>query len=305
MANATKRASFIRPQYQTTIPARRNRSASRRIRRMLTSATPNRAAAFLAMHRPGAGFILPNAWDGGSARILEQAGFVAIATTSAGIAFSRGAADGTMDRSEMLDCIARIVSAVACPVSADLESGYGATADDVAATVAAAVKLGVVGGNLEDVTRPGELLPVEAACERLEAARTAAPAGSFVLNARTDAYMIRHPDAFAETVRRAERYLAAGADCIFVPGVSAAEEIGRLTTAIGAPVNVVSGLVAPVLDAATLRSLGVARISVGGTLTRAVLTLIGEAAREMADHGTFGFARGAIPYAELQQRFSR
>ena len=197
------------------------------------------------MHRPGAGFILPNAWDGGSARILEQAGFAAIATTSAGIAFSRGAADGTMDRSEMLDCIARIVSAVACPVSADLESGYGTTADDVAATVAAAVKLGVVGGNLEDVTRPGELLPVEAACERLEAARTAAPAGSFVLNARTDAYMIRHPDAFAETVRRAERYLAAGADCIFVPGVAAAEEIGRLTAAIGAPVNVVSGLVAP------------------------------------------------------------
>ena len=203
--------------------------------------------------------------SGGSARILEQAGFAAIATTSAGIAFSRGAADGTMDRSEMLDCIARIVSAVACPVSADLESGYGTTADDVAATVAAAVKLGVVGGNLEDVIRPGELLPVEAACERLQAARTAAPAGSFVLNARTDAYMIRHPDAFAETVRRAERYLAAGADCIFVPGVAAAEEIGRLTAAIGAPVNVVSGLVAPVLDAATLRSLGVARISVGGT----------------------------------------
>jgi len=134
--------------------------------------------------------------------MLEQAGFAAIATTSAGIAFSRGAADGTMDRSEMLDCIARIVSAVACPVSADLESGYGTTADDVAATVAAAVKLGVVGGNLEDVTRPGELLPVEAACERLEAARTAAPAGSFVLNARTDAYMIRHPDPFAETVGR-------------------------------------------------------------------------------------------------------
>ena len=96
---------------------------------MNPSATPDRAAAFLAMHRPGAGFILPNAWDGGSARILEQAGFAAIATTSAGIAFSRGAADGTMEGPEMLDCIARIVSAVACPVSADLESGYGATAD--------------------------------------------------------------------------------------------------------------------------------------------------------------------------------
>src|SRR5512140_396805 len=103
--------------------------------------------------------------------------------------------------------------------------------------------------------------------------------GSFVLNARTDAYMIRRPDAFAETVRRAERYLASGADCIFVPGVTAAEEIGRLTAAIGAPVNVVSGLTDPVLDAATLRSLGVARISVGGTLARAVLTLVERAAR--------------------------
>jgi 2-methylisocitrate lyase-like PEP mutase family enzyme len=116
--------------------------------------------------------------------------------------------------------------------------------------------------------------------------------------------MIRHPDAFAETVRRAERYLAAGADCIFVPGVTAAEEIGRLTAAIGAPVNVVAGLVEPVLDAATLRALGVARISVGGTLSRAALTLVEKAAREMADHGTFGFAQGAIPYAALQQRFS-
>lgn len=257
------------------------------------------------MHRPGAGFILPNAWDGGSARILEQAGFAAIATTSAGIAFSRGAADGTLDGSEMLDCLARIVSAVACPVSADLESGYGATATQVAATVAAAVALGVVGGNLEDVVQPGELLPVEAACERLEAARSAAPTGSFVLNARTDPYMIGLPNAFAETVRRAERYLAVGADCIFVPGIRDAEEIGRLTAAIGAPVNIVAGLVDPVLDATTLRALGVARISVGGTLTRAVLTLIQQAAHEMAEHGTFGFAQGAIPYAELQRRFRR
>jgi 2-methylisocitrate lyase-like PEP mutase family enzyme len=117
--------------------------------------------------------------------------------------------------------------------------------------------------------------------------------------------MIKHPDPFAETVRRAERYLAVGADCIFVPGVSAAEEIGRLTAAIGAPVNVVSGLVEPVLDAAALRALGVARISVGGTLTRAVLTLVERAAREMAEQGTFGFAQGAIPYGELQRRFRR
>lgn len=270
----------------------------------MTTPENDRAAAFLAMHRPGAGFVLPNAWDAGSARILEQAGFPAIATTSAGIAFSRGVADGRMRWPEMLDCIAEIDAAVECPVSADLESGYGASAEQVADTVADVVALGVVGGNLEDVTQPGELLPVEVAVERLVAARSSAPIGSFVLNARTDTYMTGHPNAFAETVQRAEHYLAAGADCIFVPGVSAAAEIGRLTAEIGAPVNVVSGLVEPVLDAATLRSLGVARISIGGTLTRAALSLVDRAAREMLDHGTFGFADAALSYSEFQQRFS-
>ncbi|MEO6471057.1 MAG: isocitrate lyase/phosphoenolpyruvate mutase family protein [Aeromicrobium sp.] len=272
---------------------------------MIIHANADRVAAFLALHRHGAGFVLPNAWDAGSARILEQVGFAAIATTSAGIAFSRGVADGGMDGPAMLDCIARIVEAVECPVSADLESGYGTTPDQVADTVAAALAIGVVGGNLEDVTEPGELLPVEAARERLEAARSRAPKGLFVLNARTDTYMVGHPDAFAETIRRAEQYVAAGADCIFVPGVSAPEEIGRLTAAIGAPVNVVAGLVEPVLDAATLRALGVARISIGGTLTRAALSVVDRAGREMLDHGTFGFAEGALSYPEFQRRFSR
>jgi 2-methylisocitrate lyase-like PEP mutase family enzyme len=262
------------------------------------------AAAFLALHQPGAGFVLPNAWDSGSARLLEQVGFAAIATTSAGIAFSLGRADGTMAGPEMLECIATIVAAVDCPVSADLESGYGTTAQDVADTVAAAVGIGVVGGNLEDANPPGELLPVEAARERLEAARSIAPAGSFVLNARTDAYMVGHADPFAETIRRAEQYVEAGADCIFVPGVSDAEEIGRLATEIDAPVNVVAGLVEPVLDAATLRSLGVARISIGGTLTRAALSVVDRAGREMLEHGTFSFADGALSYGEFQQRFS-
>ena len=264
----------------------------------------DRAAAFLAMHRPGAGFVLPNAWDGGSARILEQVGFGAIATTSAGIAFSLGRADAHMEGAEMLDCIGRIVEAVDCPVTADLESGYGATAEDVADTITKAVGVGVVGCNLEDAIQPGELIPVEAGRERVEAARRSAPKGSFVLNARTDTYMAKHPDAFAETIRRAEQYVDAGADCIFVPGVSDADEIGRLTAEIDAPVNVVAGLVEPVLDAATLRELGVARISIGGTLTRAALTLVESAGREMLEHGTFGFADGAISYGDFQQRFN-
>ncbi|WP_082530490.1 isocitrate lyase/PEP mutase family protein [Aeromicrobium sp. Root344] len=268
------------------------------------SATDDRATAFLALHQPGAGFVLPNAWDGGSARILEQVGFEAIATTSAGIAFSLGRADAHMEGAEMLDCIAAIVEAVDCPVTADLESGYGDTAEDVADTVAQAVGVGVVGCNLEDAIQPGELIPVAAGRERVEAARSSAPHGTFVLNARTDTYMAGHPDAFAETIRRAEQYVAAGADCIFVPGVSDADEIRRLTAEIDAPVNVVAGLVEPVLDATTLRELGVARISIGGTLTRAALTLVEKAGREMLEHGTFSFADGAISYGEFQQRFS-
>jgi 2-methylisocitrate lyase-like PEP mutase family enzyme len=262
------------------------------------SAGRTRVEKFLALHRPGAGFILPNAWDGGSARILEQAGFAAIATTSAGIAFSHGRPDAGVAWPEMLEAIARIVAAVDCPVSADLESGYG----DVPGTVAAAVAVGVVGGNLEDAG-PDGLFDLEAAVEHLLAARAAAPAGSFVLNARTDPYMVKHPDAFAESVRRAHRYLEAGADCIFVPGISDAEEIARLVREIGAPVNVVAGLTDPVIDAATLRSAGVARISLGGTITRAALSQVEAYAHEMLDHGTFGFAVDAIPYAEFQRRF--
>jgi 2-methylisocitrate lyase-like PEP mutase family enzyme len=263
-----------------------------------------RARRFLDLHHPGAGFILPNAWDGGSARILEQAGFTAIATTSAGIAFSQGHPDGTMSGPAMLEAVGRIVDVVDCPVSADLESGYGDGPDDVAATVVAAVELGVVGGNLEDADSHG-LFDVEHAVERIAAARSAAPAGTFVLNARTDPYMTRHPDALTESVLRAQRYLEAGADCIFVPGVSDVEEIRRLVAEIDAPLNVVAGLTDPVIDAATLRSLGVARISLGGTLTRAALSQVDAYAREMLDDGTFGFAVGAIPYGTFQERFSQ
>ncbi len=265
----------------------------------------DRASAFLALHQRGAGFVLPNAWDAGSARLLEQVGFPALATTSAGIAFSRGLPDADMAGSDMLDCIALIVDAVDCPVTADLESGYGPTPNHVAETIAAAVAIGVVGCNIEDAITPGELIPVGEGRERLEAARSSAPVGTFVLNARTDTYMANHPDAFAETIRRAEQYIAAGADCIFVPGVSDADEIGRLTAEIGAPVNVVAGLVEPVLDATTLRGLGVARISIGGTLTRAALSLVDRAGREMLEHGTFGFAKGAISYGDFQQRLAR
>jgi 2-methylisocitrate lyase-like PEP mutase family enzyme len=267
-----------------------------------TGTSNDKAAALLALHS-GPGFVLPNAWDAGSARVLERVGFPAIATTSAGIAWACGVPDGgAIDRDSMLGHIGRIVDAVGVPVTADLEDGYGATAEEVARTVARAAELGAVGANIEDVTG-GRLYGIEEAVERLSAARAAAPSGTFVLNARTDTYFVGvEGDVFAETVERCARYLEAGADCVFVPGVVEADDIRRLAAAIPGPLNVVAGL-ANTIDAPTLFSLGVVRVSLGGSLARASLSLLERAGRELVEHGTLGFLDGAISYADLQQRF--
>jgi len=267
-----------------------------------TRPSADKAAALLALHT-GPGFVLPNAWDAGSARVLEQVGFAAIATTSAGIAWSCGVPDGgALDRDTMLDHVGRIVAAVSVPVTADLEAGYGDTADEVGRTVARAVELGAVGANIEDAGYGG-LFGIEEAVDRIAAARAAAPSGTFVLNARTDTYFAGTTgDVFAQTVERAVRYLNAGADCIFVPGVVEADTIRRLAAAIPGPLNVVAGL-ANTMDAPTLFSLGVKRISLGGSLARAALSTLERAGRELLDTGTLGFLDGALGYADLQRRF--
>ena len=265
-------------------------------------ASSEKAAALLALHA-GSGFVLPNAWDAGSARILEQVGFPAIATTSAGIAWACGVPDGgALDRDTMLEHVGRIVAAVSVPVTADLEAGYGNTADEVGRTVARAADLGAVGGNLEDAGNGG-LFGIDEAADRIAAARAVAPRGTFVLNARTDTYFAGTTgDAFAETVERAMRYLDAGADCVFVPGVVEEDTIRRLAAAIPGPLNVVAGL-ANTIDAPTLFSLGVTRVSLGGSLARASLSMLERAGRELLDSGTLGFLDGAIGYADLQRRF--
>ena len=262
----------------------------------------DQASEFLALHS-GAGFVIPNAWDAGTARILEQVGFPAIATTSAGIAWSYGVPDGgALDPGVMFERVAEIAAAVGVPVSADLEAGYGDTAAEVGRTVALAAELGIVGGNIEDASA-GVLFPVEEAAERLAAARAAAPTGSFVLNARTDAYFIgTAEDPFAETVERAQRYVEAGADCIFVPGVKDEDTIRRLVAEIPAPLNVVAGLVAPVIPAPTLFSLGVKRVSVGGSLARAALSAVERAGRELLETGTLDFLDASLGYGDVQRR---
>ncbi len=268
---------------------------------MTAGPSNDQAAALLALHA-GSGFVLPNAWDAGSARILEQVGFPAIATTSAGIAWSCGVPDGgALDRDTMLEHVGRIAAAVSVPVTADLEAGYGDTADDVNRTVARAVELGVVGANLEDAGQDG-LFGIDEAVDRIAAARAAAPRGTFVLNARTDTYFGGTTgDVFAETVERAARYVEAGADCVFVPGVVEEDTIRRLADAIPGPLNVVAGL-ANAIDAPTLFSLGVKRVSLGGSLARAALSMLERAGRELLDSGTLGFLDGAIGYADLQRR---
>ena len=269
---------------------------------MTTGASTDRAAALLALHT-GPGFVLPNAWDAGSARVLEQVGFPAIATTSAGIAWACGVPDGgALARDTMLEHVGRIVAAVSVPVTADLEAGYGDTADHVGRTVVRAVELGAVGANLEDAGMRG-LFGVEEAVDRIAAARAAAPRGTFVLNARTDTYFAGTTgDVFAQTVERAVRYIEAGADCVFVPGVVEEDTIRRLAAAIPGPLNVVAGL-ANTIDAPTLFLLGVKRVSLGGSLARAALSTVERAGRELLDSGTLGFLDGAIAYADLQRRF--
>jgi 2-methylisocitrate lyase-like PEP mutase family enzyme len=270
----------------------------------VSSSPTDRAAALLALHA-APGFVLPNAWDAGSARVLEQVGFPAIATTSAGIAWACGVPDGgALDRDTMLEHVGRIVAAVAVPVTADLASGYGDTADDVGRTVARAVELEVVGANLEDAGADG-LFGITEAADRIAAARAAAPRGTFVLNARTDAYFGGGVvgDPFGETVERAERYVEAGADCVFVPGVVEEETIRRLAAAVPAPLNIVAGL-ANAVDAPTLFSLGVRRVSLGGSLARASLSVLESAGRELLASGTLGFLDGALSCADLQRRFA-
>jgi 2-methylisocitrate lyase-like PEP mutase family enzyme len=258
----------------------------------------------LALHT-GPGFVLPNAWDPGSARILEQVGFPAIATTSAGIAWSCGMRDGgPMSRDRMFERVAAIVNAVDVPVTADLEAGYGDDAAAIARTIALAVELGAAGANIEDA-EGGTLFPVDEAVDRIAAARSAAPAGTFVLNARTDTFLTGLTgDRFGQTVERAVRYIEAGADCVFVPGVVELDTIRRLAAAIPAPFNVVAGL-ANKIDAPTLVAAGVQRISVGGSLARAALTTVDRAARELIESGTLGFLDDASSYPDVQRRFDR
>ena len=267
----------------------------------------NQAIQFRQLHRGPAVLILPNAWDVASARIFEEAGFPAIATTSAGIAFSLGHPDGQrIPREEMMARIGRIARAVHVPVSADVESGYGSTPEDAAKTTRELIEMGVVGMNLEDASgRPDQpLADLQLAIEKIRAAREAAMqlGAQIVVNGRTDVYLLPggNPDAdYSEALRRLVAFREAGADCVFAPGLKDAETIGRLVKAVACPLNVLAGPGSPSIP--ELAALGVARVSVGSGSMRATLGLLRRLAEELKSSGTYSATEGAVPYAEVNR----
>jgi 2-methylisocitrate lyase-like PEP mutase family enzyme len=247
-----------------------------------------KADRFRSLHHGPSILVLPNAWDVASARIFEEAGFGALATTSAGIAMSLGYPDGErISRAEMLAAVARIARAVAIPVTADMEAGYGPTPEDAAETARGVIEAGAIGLNLEDA-REGGLVNVDLQVERIRAMRRAAEAAGvpLVINARTDVYLraAGPPESrFAETVRRANAYRDAGADCLFVPLVGDAETIGKLAREIHGPLNI---LALPGVPAAgELQKLGVARVSMGSGVMRSTLTHTRRIAQQLKAEG--------------------
>jgi 2-methylisocitrate lyase-like PEP mutase family enzyme len=266
-----------------------------------------KAERFRKLHLGPRTLLLPNAWDVASARILEEAGFEAIATSSAGVAFSLGYPDGQrISRPEMLAVVARIARAVKVPVAADLEAGYGDRPEDAARTATGMIAAGAIGMNLEDSRddAPQPLIDLLLAVEKIRAVREAARAEGvpIVLNARTDVYLaeVGLPERrYDETVRRLAAYRDAGADCLFAPGVRDKSTIERLVRDLNAPLNILAGPGFPSVP--ELQKLGVARVSLGSGPMRATLGLLARMAEELRTAGTYEAMSGAPTHAEINR----
>jgi 2-methylisocitrate lyase-like PEP mutase family enzyme len=265
---------------------------------------------FRDLHTADDIFVMPNAWNAGSACMLESADFPAIGTTSAGIAYCLGLPDyeGALSRDAALEETRRIAMAVSIPMSADTENGYGHEPVEVAETIRLFAEAGAVGASIEDFAASfgGALYDRSHAADRIRAAKEAAESlgFSFTLTARAECYLVGHPDPFNESVARANLYREAGADCLFVPGVKDAETIASLVNEVDGPISVVMGLTGNALSVSELASLGVKRVSIGGSLARATFGLIRRAAEEIHQQGTFNFAQEQVPDDELCRYFS-
>jgi len=270
-----------------------------------------KANAFRELHHTGKVLVLPNVWDVASARVIEDAGFQAIATSSAAVAFSLGYPDGQkISREEMLARVARIARSVKVPVSADVEAGYGDRPEDAAETARGVIEAGAVGMNLEDGTDDPQhpLVDLTLQLEKIHAIREAALDSSvlLVLNARTDVYLAQAgaPELrYGETVRRLLAYRDAGADCAFAPGLRDIETISQLVHDLQCPVNILAGPGAPAVP--ELQKIGVARVSLGSGPMRATLGLLRRVAEDLKTSGTYPTLQDALAYADANRLFAK
>jgi 2-methylisocitrate lyase-like PEP mutase family enzyme len=252
------------------------------------------AERFLALHQAGRPLLLPNPWDAGAARLLQSLGFQALATTSSGFAATLGRLDGSVSREESLLHAATIVFATELPVSADLENGFAAAPEQVAVTAGEAVDAGLAGFSIEDSSGDEHqpIYELALATERIAAAAAIAHRGParLVLTGRAENYLHGRPD-LADTIARLQAYQEAGADALYAPGISTAHDIQRLVESVDRPVNVLARPGVPPVS--ELAALGVSRVSVGGAFAFAAIGAVVEAARELSEQGTYGFAEGA------------
>jgi 2-methylisocitrate lyase-like PEP mutase family enzyme len=262
--------------------------------------------AFRGLHHRDGAFIIPNPFDPGTARLLAHLGFEALATTSAGYAFSIGQRDNTVGREQMMIFVKAIVDATPLPVSADLENGFGDDPETVAETIRLAAAAGLAGCSIEDSTSRAEdpIYEFAHAVERMRAAAEVARVlpFPFTLTGRAENYLIGRPD-LDDTIRRLQAYQEAGADVLYAPGLRTRDDIAAVVRSVDRPVNVVMGLQGVQLTVADLSSLGVKRISVGSALSRAALGAFLRAATEMKEHGTFTFGEEAVSYRDLSAMF--
>jgi 2-methylisocitrate lyase-like PEP mutase family enzyme len=263
---------------------------------------PRHLEVFRELHRSGC-FVIPNPWDVGSARLLAQLGFKALATTSSGFAWSLGRADNQVTLEEALSHFRAIAENVEVPVNGDFEGGFAREPEQVAANVALAAATGIAGLSIEDSTgnsaRP--LYEFELAVERVRAARVAIDdsRSGVLLTGRSEGFIVGRPD-LGETIRRLSAFAEAGAECLYAPGIRTQEEIEAVIRAVApTPVNVLVG--GPFTTVPALAALGVRRISVGGALARAAWGGFLTAAKEIALQGTFGTLQAAIPFDDLNE----
>lgn len=267
-----------------------------------------KAQRLARLHAGPGCFVIPNFWDVGSARLLESLGFEALASSSAGFAFSIGKPDMGVTREEKLQHLRDVCAATSLPVSADLQNGFGDRPEDAAQTIRLAAEAGVVGGSIEDCRGPGDdpIYDIGLAKERVQAAVEAARSLKFpfALTARAENHLWGR-DNLDDTIRRLVAFEEAGADVLFAPGLKTADQVRAVVAAVRRPVNVIMGAPGSPLDLAQLRDLGVRRVSVGGSLSRTAYGALLGAGREMLEKGTFGYAADAPSTKWFNDTFGR